>query len=83
MFLLQLLQQHCVLLLFSLLTWEHNIVFLFYCATCQCQNGFMAILYRQKNKTFLSDFTQTRIFLIDFHNSAQYKNFTEICQVGS
>jgi len=72
-FLLQLLQQHCILLILSLLKWEHNSVFLFFCATCQCQNGFMVILCHQKNKTYLSDFTQTRIILIDFHNSVKYK----------
>jgi hypothetical protein len=52
---------------------EHNSVFLFCCATCQCQNGFMVFLCHQKNKTRLSDFTQTRIILIDFHNSVKYK----------
>jgi hypothetical protein len=45
----------------------------FFCATCQCQNGFMVILCHQKDKTFLSNFTQTRIILIDFHNSVKYK----------
>jgi hypothetical protein len=48
-------------------------VFLLCCAACQCQNGFMAILCHQKNKTLLSEFTKTRIILIDFHNSVQYK----------
>jgi hypothetical protein len=48
-------------------------VFLLYCAACQCQNGFMVILCHQKNKTLLSEFTKTRIILIDFHNSVQYK----------
>jgi hypothetical protein len=71
--LLQLLQQHCILLILSLLKWGHNSVFLFFCATCQCQNGFMVILCHQKNKIFLSDFTQTRIILIDFHYSVKYK----------
>jgi hypothetical protein len=72
-FLLQLLQQHCILLILSLLKWEHNSVFLFFFVTCQCQNGFTVILCHQKNKTLLSHFTQTRIILIDFHNSVKYK----------
>ena len=33
----------------------------------------MVILCHQKNKTLLSDFTQTRIILLDFHNSVKYK----------
>jgi hypothetical protein len=68
-FQLQLLQQHYI----PLIMWEQNSVFLSYCATCQCQNGFVVILCHQKNKTLLSDFTQTKIILIDFHNSVKYK----------
>jgi hypothetical protein len=33
----------------------------------------MVILCHHKNKTLLSGFTQTRIILIDFHNSVKYK----------